>query len=1002
MANYTIVGIDNRLLTIDPELPPLVYTFSRGDTIPDGGLAVKIYEIDPTTGVVTGYPILDLPSTNVDGYNGPYNISVAGGKSYVIQPVADQWPSEISWVVHDNNGAVVQSLNGNNLQETPGTFVAYDQANYLDFTFTCPNLDTKTYEWKRGTVIVSSTATYRLVADDTDNVITVTVTEDNGTVSTDSTSTIISLADARSNGYTASQGRAVGYTATEMKAAGYTATELKAAGYTVAELKAGGYTATELKAAGYTATELKAGGYTATELKAGGYTVSELKAGEYTLAEILSANFYTTEILANFDAVQWVQKGEDIDGEAASDQCGYTVSMNSTGTRVAIGANFNDGNGANSGHTRVYENNDGTWGQLGADIDGEAAGDYAGWSVNMNSTGTRVAIGAVYNDGNGANSGHVRVFEYNGTTWEQLGADIDGETVGDYSGYSVNMNSTGTIVAIGGVSNAGNGANSGHVRVFEYNGTTWGQLGADIDGQAGGDYSGWSVSMSSDGTIVAIGGIGPNVQTGNVRVFEYNGTTWEQVGADIDGEAAVDQSGNSVSMNSAGTRVAIGARYNDGNGNKSGHVRVYENNDGTWGKLGADIDGEAASDQCGYSVSMNSAGTQVAIGARYNAGNGANSGHVRVFEYNGTTWEQLGADIDGEAAGDYAGFSVNMNSDGTMVAIGAVNNDGNGSNSGHVRVYEQLTLQSLIDAAGGGVFPGIDFYFEGLASTFALTEAIEFLDVDFQSSTLEDIPHVEITLTNAQRIQLNKMFAVELAEDTHIDQATSTLTDEVYESSVTGYQTDETKMPHMGTDLSLATQSLKNNGHRVSPTTHGEASVKFMQRNMDTDTIANSFVSDLIHQAILFRFVENELSNEDDLVDEIEDFLEGTETYHLSGILNQKLIDSKTDETQPHSLAYASFHTLVKTITDSANAQQNKRLTNDPINGMFRDANKVGYVDVNNQGDDNLYYMEYLPGDQFIFKLTLNPSATPVAPVYANGQVPSQQPRSLFIKLKIE
>ena len=296
---------------------------------------------------------------------------------------------------------------------------------------------------------------------------------------------------------------------------------------------------------------------------------------------------------------------------------------------------------------------------------------------------------------------------------------------------------------------------------------------------------------------------------------------------------------------------------------------------------------------------------------------------------------------------------------------------------------------------------GIDFYFEGLASTLTLDEEIEFLDVDFQS-TLEDIPHVEITLTDPQRIQLNKMFVVELAEDTHIDQATSTLTDEVYESSVTGYQTDETKMPHMGTDLGLATQSLANNGHRVSPTTHGEASVKFMQRNMDTDTIADSFVSDLIHQAILFRFVENELSNEDDLVDEIEDFLEGTETHHLSGILNQKLIDSKTDETQPHSLAYASFHTLVKSITDSANAQQNKRLTNDPINGMFRNANKVGYVDENNQGDDNAYYMEFLAGDHFIFKLTLNPSATPVAPVYANGQVPSQQPRSLYIKLKIE
>jgi hypothetical protein len=28
------------------------------------------------------------------------------------------------------------------------------------------------------------------------------------------------------------------------------------------------------------------------------------------------------------------------------------------------------------------------------------------------------------------------------------------------------------------------------------------------------------------------------------------------------------------------------------------------------------------------------------------------SGHVRVYNYNGSAWTQLGSDIDGEAAGD--------------------------------------------------------------------------------------------------------------------------------------------------------------------------------------------------------------------------------------------------------------------------------------------------------------------------------------------------------------
>ncbi|MDO7681704.1 MAG: Ig-like domain-containing protein, partial [Pirellulales bacterium] len=54
----------------------------------------------------------------------------------------------------------------------------------------------------------------------------------------------------------------------------------------------------------------------------------------------------------------------------------------------------------------------------------------------------------------------------------------------------------------------------------------------------------------------------------------------------------------------------------------------------------------------------------------------------------GSAWTQLGADIDGEAAGDLSGFSVSLSSDGQTVAIGGYHNDGNGTNSGHVRIYQ--------------------------------------------------------------------------------------------------------------------------------------------------------------------------------------------------------------------------------------------------------------------------------------------------------------------------
>ena len=51
-------------------------------------------------------------------------------------------------------------------------------------------------------------------------------------------------------------------------------------------------------------------------------------------------------------------------------------------------------------------------------------------------------------------------------------------------------------------------------------------------------------------------------------------------------------------------------------------------------------------------------------------------------------WRQLGGDIDGEAANDFSGSSVSLSSNGNIVAIGAPLNDGNGTDSGHVRVFK--------------------------------------------------------------------------------------------------------------------------------------------------------------------------------------------------------------------------------------------------------------------------------------------------------------------------
>ena len=458
-------------------------------------------------------------------------------------------------------------------------------------------------------------------------------------------------------------------------------------------------------------------------------------------------------ILYKLESDVWAQIGQDIDGEAIGDKSGESVSINSAGNIVAIGAPYASG----SGHVRVYENKGGTWTKIGQDIDGEAESDRSGWSVSLNSSGNIVAIGAPGNDDNGDWAGHVRVYQYQSAldTWTKIGQDIDGKAEGDFSGQSVSLNSDGNILAIGSPYTKETvlgdvGYDIGHVRIFEYQSSSnaWTQIGQDIDGETSNEISGISVSLNSNGNIIAIGASKNSdngTVRGKVRVYENDGGTWTQIGQDIEGEARGDYSGRSVSLNSDGNIVAIGAPGNEGNAEQSGHVRVYENKGGTWTKIGQDIDGKAERDFSGFSVSLNSNGNIVAIGSP-NAENAngyvrvyqyqsaldtwaqigqdivsesiqgwtgtsvslnsdgtilatgtpyTNSftGHVSIFEYQSSseTWTQIGQNIEGEASSDMSGESVSINSAGDIVAIGVRENDGTAEQSGHVRVYQNIS-----------------------------------------------------------------------------------------------------------------------------------------------------------------------------------------------------------------------------------------------------------------------------------------------------------------------
>ena len=133
-------------------------------------------------------------------------------------------------------------------------------------------------------------------------------------------------------------------------------------------------------------------------------------------------------------ASSWTQIGSDIEGDAVDDQLGRSVSLSADGTVLAIGAPNNDANGSNAGRVKIYAWNGSSWTQRGSDINGGAAGDRSGWSVSLSSDGSVVAMSEPYSDGNYQNLGRVRVYAWSGTSWVQRGSSIYGETADDHGG----------------------------------------------------------------------------------------------------------------------------------------------------------------------------------------------------------------------------------------------------------------------------------------------------------------------------------------------------------------------------------------------------------------------------------------------------------------------------------------------------------------------------------------------------------------------------------------
>lgn len=423
---------------------------------------------------------------------------------------------------------------------------------------------------------------------------------------------------------------------------------------------------------------------------------AQIPTGTTNIEWILSDNYGNSETCSHnitvneYNPNQWFQVGGILEGDFSDDKFGNAVSLNSDGSILAVGAWQNDANGTNAGQTKIFQKVEDEWIQIGDDILGEAY-SYFGCSVSLSSDGSVVAIGS----NPIGPSGSARVYKNISGVWTKIGNDLEAGDEGGEFGYSVSLNSDGTIVAVGDPQYKPSGSNLGGVIIYEYNNGSWSQIGNPIVGEGYNDYFGISVSLNSDGSIIAVGAYqndSGGYQAGQVRVFQNINDNWTQIGDGIVGEHDNDAAGISVSLNSEGSIVAIGAVANGDNGFYSGHVRVFESNNGSWTQIGDDIDGEDSGDESGRSVSLNSDGSVLAIGSPGNCNNGNRSGNVRVYKYISGTWTKIAENIEGAAEGDEFGCAVSLSSDGSIFAAGAHKNDSNGIDAGHVRIFNNPTV----------------------------------------------------------------------------------------------------------------------------------------------------------------------------------------------------------------------------------------------------------------------------------------------------------------------
>ena len=428
-------------------------------------------------------------------------------------------------------------------------------------------------------------------------------------------------------------------------------------------------------------------------------TTSNIEVGSHLKlnGNIYHNNLVSTEF-SSISGSEWEQIGSTFNGADINTRWGEAVSISGDGSVIAIGGREEPGPFPSKGQVKVYVNTGGAWAQRGGNLDGDSVLDYFGQSASVSSDGLRLVVGApgYGSHGSGNLSGRVYVYDWNGTAWSETVVDTgaaggSGFSFGDGLGHTVTISGDGNTIAAASAYNDDAGTDFGKVTVYRYSSGTWSQLGSSINGTEDSTFSNKaSLSLSQNGSIVSIGTYEQNAtnparsRAGEVKVFEYSGGSWSQIGATFEGSASFEYLGIAASLSADGTKIAIGAY---GYSSHDGRVNVWEYNSGTtsWSQIGSDILGGSNS-YLGTGVSLSGDGTHLVL-TENNKDVTNFSGAVKVYQYSGGSWNQVGSTLNNTDP-----TFVSISNNGKTFIVGSGKN-GSADVTGYAKVYQLPSIR---------------------------------------------------------------------------------------------------------------------------------------------------------------------------------------------------------------------------------------------------------------------------------------------------------------------